>query len=98
MVALPAAVDADVFHRPRPRDPLLHRAVLVARLQQLHAGRRNAAKPAGDLEWATLPGISRGAAERQPAARLRQLRTALEFMTSGATACAAGHPNPRRGR
>ena len=37
LVAVPAPVDADVLHRARPRDALLHRAVLAARLRQLYA-------------------------------------------------------------
>ena len=32
MVAVPAALDIDVLHRARPGDPVLHRAVLDARL------------------------------------------------------------------
>ena len=32
LVPVPAALDIDVFHRPWPRDPLLHRSVFDARL------------------------------------------------------------------
>ncbi len=47
---VPAAVVADVFHGPRPGAALLHRAVLGARLLQLHAGRRDPGYAPGDLE------------------------------------------------
>ena len=43
LVALPAAVVGDVFHRQRPRAAVLHRAVLAARLRELHARRRHPA-------------------------------------------------------
>ena len=43
LVAVPAAVVGDVFHRQRPRAAVLHRAVLAARLRELHARRRHPA-------------------------------------------------------
>ena len=55
VVAVPAALDGDVFHRQRPRAALLHRAVLAARLRELHAGRRHPAVAARDLGRAGLP-------------------------------------------
>ncbi len=50
VVDVPAAVDGDVFHRQRPRAALLHRAVLPARLRELHARRRHPAVAARNLE------------------------------------------------
>ena len=71
---LPPPLVADVFHRPRPRPALLHRAVLRPRLQQLHAGGRHAAEPARHLERPTLPGFPPQPAERYPAQAVRELR------------------------
>src|SRR5260221_12478387 len=78
VVALPPAVDTDVFHGARQGAAVLHRPLLDARLRQLHAGRCDAAKPARDLEWRALPALPGRAAERPAAGRLRELRTALE--------------------
>ncbi len=71
---LPPPLVADVFHRPWPRPALLHRAVLGTRLQQLHAGRRHAAEPAGDLEWRPVQGLPPQPAQRHAAKALRELR------------------------
>src|SRR5260221_1362881 len=78
VVALPPAVDTDVFHGAGQGAAVLHRPLLDARLRQLHAGRCDAAKPARDLEWRALPALPGRAAERPAAGRLRELRTALE--------------------
>src|SRR5260221_1239579 len=78
LVALPAAVDTDVFHGARQGAALLHRALLDARLRQLYAGRCDTAKPARDLERRALPELPWRAAERTAGGRLRELRTALE--------------------
>src|SRR5206468_1546653 len=78
LVDVPAAMDCDVFHRQRPRAAVLHRAVLAARLRELHAGRCDATDLAGDLEWAGLPFVSGGAAFGQATDGLRELRPALE--------------------
>ena len=43
LVDVPPAVDGHVFHRQWPRAALLHRAVLAARLRELHARRCHAA-------------------------------------------------------
>ena len=81
MVAVPAPVERDVFHRQRPGAALLHRAVLAARLRELHAGRCHAAVVARHLERRCLPFVPRGAAFRPAGAGLRQLRPALEPVT-----------------
>ena len=78
VVALPPALDRDVFHRQRPRAALLHRAVLAARLRELHARRRHAGEPARDLERPALPVLPRRASVGRAAAGLRELRPALE--------------------
>src|SRR6516225_764404 len=81
MVDVPAPVDGDVFHRQRPGAPVLHRAVLPARLRELYVGRRYPADPAGDLEWRALSRVSRRPVVRPPARSLRRLRVALEPVT-----------------
>ena len=78
VVDVPAAVDGDVFHRQRPRAAVLHRAVLAARLRELHARRRHPGVAARDLERRGLPLVPRGPAVRPAARRLRELRAALE--------------------
>ncbi len=50
VVDVPAAVDGDVFHRQRPGAAMLHRAVLAARLRELHARRRHPGVAARNLE------------------------------------------------
>ena len=80
VVDLPAAVVADVFHRAWPCAALLHRAVLRARLRNLHAGRRDAADAAGDLERRGVSGFPQRAAERRTAEAVRELRAAVEFV------------------
>ena len=64
LVALPAALVADVFHRQWPGAALLYRAVFAAWLRQLHFGQCNAANLAGNLERARVSGISQGSAVR----------------------------------
>ena len=64
LVALPAALVADVFHRQWPGAALLYRAVFAARLRQLHFGQCDAANLAGHLERARVPGLSQGPAVR----------------------------------
>src|SRR5262249_34550005 len=83
LVAVHAALDADVFHRARKSAAVLHRAVLDARLRRIHAGRRDPAVAARDLEWGDLPKIPPRALERRAAHLLRQLRAALELVRSG---------------
>ncbi len=78
LVAVPAAVVGDVFHRQRTRAAVLHRAVLAARLRELHARRRHPADAARDLERAGLFIVPRSAVVRPAAGGLRQLRPALE--------------------
>src|ERR1700684_1900821 len=80
MVAVPAAVDGDVFHRQWPRAAVLHRAVLAARLRELHAGRRHPANPARDLDRPGLQRFPQGAVVEHAAGRLRQLRIAMESL------------------
>src|SRR5580704_12453281 len=80
MVAVPAAVDGDVFHRQRPRAAVLHRAVLAARLRELHARRRHSANPARDLDRPGLRRFPEGTAVEHAAGRLRQLRIAMESL------------------
>ena len=48
--ALPAPLDRHVFHRQWPGSAVLHRALLAARLRELHARRRHPGQPAPDLE------------------------------------------------
>ena len=94
VVAVPAAVDADVLHRARPGDPLLHRAVLAARLRELHPRRRDAADAARDLERRRATRTFRGGAgQRPPADVLRELRAALEPLSRAAC---ASPPSSRR--
>ena len=64
LVALPAALVADVFHRQWPGAAVLHCAVFAARLRQLHVGRCDAANLAGHLERVSVSGISQGSAVR----------------------------------
>ena len=78
MVAVPPAVDRHVLHRQRPRAALLHRAVLAARLRELHARRRHPTELARNLDRRSLPRFPQGAAVGQAAGRLRRLRLALE--------------------
>ena len=78
LVAVPAPLEPDVLHRQRPRAAVLHRAVLAARLRELHPGRRHPAEPARDLERRRLFRIPRRAALHRPPKGLRQLRAALE--------------------
>ncbi len=91
LVAVPAAVVGDVFHRQRPRAAVLHRAVLAARLRELHARRRHPADAARNLERARLFFVPRSAVVRPAADGLRQLRPALEFFRS----CGSPSPFPR---
>ena len=74
------AVDGNVFHRQWPRAAVLHRAVLAARLRELHARRRHPADLARDLDRAGLSRIPQGAQIRPAAGRLRRLRLAVEFV------------------
>src|SRR4029077_11078774 len=78
LVTVPAAVVLDVSHGQWPRAAVLHRAVLAAWLRELHARRCGPAIAAGNLERACLSRVSRGAAIRSAAEKLRQLRPALE--------------------
>ncbi len=93
VVDVPAAMDGDVFHRQRPRAAVLHRAVLPARLRELHARRRHAGIAARDLERPGLPVVPRRAAVRPAALRLRELRTALEPVSM----MRRRHPDAQRG-
>src|SRR3984885_6500159 len=88
MVAVPAAMDGDVFHRQRPRAAVLHRAVFAARLRELHPRRRHPADAARDLDRPGLRRFPQGAIVEHAAGRLRQLRTAMEpvAMPDGAPA------------
>ena len=95
VVAVPPAVDGHVLHRQRPGAALLHRAVLAARLRELHAGRRDPADPPADLERPGLSGLPRSAADRSPAAGLRRLRDEVEPVTSAAAAAASPPVRPR---
>ena len=61
VVAVPPAVDGDVLHRQRPRAAVLHRAVLAARLRELHARRRHPAELARNLDRRRLPRFPQGA-------------------------------------
>src|ERR1700683_4638577 len=92
MVAVPAAVDGDVFHRQWPRAAVLHRAVLAARLRELHARRRHPADAARDLDRLGLWRFPQGAIVEHAAGRLRQLRIAMESlaMLDGAPARPGG--------
>ena len=47
VVAVPPSLDGDVLHGQRPGAALLHRAVLAARLRELHARRCHAGEPCG---------------------------------------------------
>ena len=78
VVALPPPLDSDVLHRQRPRAPLLHRALLDARLRQLHPRRRLATDPPRNLERPPIPAVSRQPHGPRATARLRQLRPPLE--------------------
>src|SRR3954471_19805878 len=81
MVDVPATVDRHVLHGQWPRASLLHRAVLAARIRELHAWRCHPAVATRDLERAGLSIVSRGAVVRQAARGVRELRTALEPLT-----------------
>src|SRR4029453_1990394 len=83
LVALPATLDRDVFHRKRAGTALLHRAVLAARIRKLHLGRCHAADAAGNLERRGLPHVPGGAPVGQAVCQLRQLRPALEPLNDG---------------
>ena len=104
LVAVPAAVDGHVLHRQRARAALLHRAVLAARLRELHAGRRHPGDPARDLERAALPVLPRRPAVGSTAAGVRQLRHALEPVIqcssqASAPSCPSSSPaSTRKGR
>ncbi len=84
LVPVPPALERHVRHRQRPGAAVLHRAVLAARLRELHPRRRHAGHPAGDLERPGLCGFPGGPAVRHAAAGLRQLRAALEPVTASA--------------
>src|SRR5580692_2318776 len=90
MVAVPAAVDGDVLHRQRSRAAVLHRAVLAARLRELHARRRHPADAARDLDRPGLQRFPQGAAVEHAAGRLRQLRAAMEPLATPDAAPAGG--------
>ena len=75
---VPPSVDRHVLHRQRARAALLHRALLAARLRELHARRRHPADAARNLERRGLWVVSRGALVRSAAGGLRELRPALE--------------------
>ena len=64
LVALPAALVADVFYSQWPGVAVLHRAVFAAWLRQLHVGRRDAANLAGNLERIRVSRISESSAFR----------------------------------
>src|SRR4029079_8447122 len=83
MVDVPAAVDGHVLHRQWPRAALLHRAVLAARIRELHPRGCHPAVPARDLERPGVPVVSRGVVVRQAARGVCELRTALEPLTVG---------------
>ena len=74
VVAVPAAVVGHVFHRQRAGAAVLHRAVLPARLRELHARRCDSGDPARDLERPALPG--RFAPRSCPTSRHRPAPTA----------------------
>src|SRR4029078_1172895 len=96
LVALPAALVADVFHGQWPGAALLYRAVFAARLRQLHFGQCDAANLAGHLERARVSGLSQGPAARCAAGGLRQLRTALEPVSDIARKSDAPRPDVHR--
>ena len=85
VVAVPPAVDRHVHHRQRPRVALLHRAVLAARLRELHARRRHPADLAGNLD---RPGLSRF--PRARSCRTSRRRPAPIAACAGACNLAAG--------
>ena len=99
LVGVPPAVVADVFHRAWPRAAVLHRAVLRARLRQLHAGRCDAADAARDLERRGVSGFPRGAAQRCAAAPCAEcgLRWSL-CERSTVEPRRRRHPDAERGR
>ena len=78
VVPLRKALDGDVCDGQRPSAPLLHRALLAARLRELHARRRDAGDAGGDLERTALSGLPRGPADRPSAGDMPQLRPTLE--------------------
>src|SRR5580698_6050902 len=90
MVAVPAALDGDVFHRQRSRAAVLHRAVLAARLRELHARRRHPADAARDLDRPGLRRFPQGTIVEHAAGRLRQLRIAVESLAMPDAAPAGG--------
>src|SRR5271154_5722976 len=82
MVAMPAAVDGDVFHRQWPRAAVLHRAVFATRLRELHAGRCDTADATRNLD---RTGLSRFPSRTHLGATtgsVCKLRPALEFVSS----------------
>src|SRR5271169_5689792 len=81
MGRVPATVVADVFHRPRARAALLHRAFLRPWLQQLYARRRDPAGAARDLEQPGLSGFPVQPAVRRSAGALPELWDAMEPVT-----------------
>src|ERR1700722_6920215 len=81
MGGLPATVVADVFHCPRARTALLHRAFLRPWLQQLYARRRDPAGAARDLERPRLSGFPVQPAVRRTAGALPELWDAMEPVT-----------------
>src|SRR5262249_53460646 len=85
LVVVPSAMDADVHHRQRARAPVLHRAVLAARLRALYARRRDAADAARDLERTGIPFVSVGTPFGGARQGLRQFRPALEPVRTDAT-------------
>src|SRR5277367_1877536 len=88
MVAMPAAVDGDVFHRQWPRAAVLHRAVFAARLRELHARRRHPAKSARNLDRPGLHKFPQGAQIQHAGGGLRRLRLALEPLAMSEQAAA----------
>ncbi len=78
LVSVRPALDSHVCDGERPCAPLLHCALLAPRLRELHAWRRDAGYPRGDLERVALSGLPQGSAIRLPARDLPQLWPTLE--------------------
>ena len=78
MGRMPSTMVADVFHRPRSRLAVRHRAVLGTRLPHLHARRRDPRDAARDLERCRVSGVSRCSYWRRPAKAVPGLWPAME--------------------
>ena len=80
MVALPAALVADVYHGERTCASVLYCSFQHEGIRCVYTGRRNAEHVARDLEWWRVSAISRGFADERTSFGVYELRTAMESL------------------